>query len=187
MGQSTKPNNCSRRAEPSDPEKVYTPSPNIGSQMSKEKDLAMVERREGVVLKLLSGVSDDQYAGPHCFSSESDRYTRIDDDIMSSQQCETRAVVSEARHTDPEINRRIKADFQGFDPPEYLELCTACIFAEAARMRARRHQQGVSKAKHNVTRVATQDHALKLSGVPRDMQAVKRSEMKLRMPTGSCS
>ncbi|KAA6367941.1 MAG: hypothetical protein EZS28_036530 [Streblomastix strix] len=173
MGQSTKPNNSSRIAEPSEPEKVYTPSPNIGSQMSKEKNLAMVERHEGVVLKLFGGVSDDQYVGPHCFSSESDRYTRIDDDILSSQKCEMRAVVIEARHTDPEINRRIKADFQGFDPPEDLELCMAYIFAEAARMRALRHQQGVSKAKHSVTSVATQDHALKLSGVPRDMQAVK--------------
>ncbi|KAA6359609.1 MAG: hypothetical protein EZS28_044863, partial [Streblomastix strix] len=48
MGQSTKPNNCSRMTEPSDPEKVCTPSPNIGSQMSKEKDLDMDERREGV-------------------------------------------------------------------------------------------------------------------------------------------
>ncbi|KAA6367709.1 MAG: hypothetical protein EZS28_036764, partial [Streblomastix strix] len=191
MGQSTKSNNCSRMAEPSDPEKVCTLSPNIGSQMSKEKDLDMDERREGVGLRLFGGVSDDWRVGPDCSSSESDRYTCIDDDFMNSQQCEvyydnrenivlilyngkTKAVVSEAGHTDPETNRRIEADFWGFDPPEDMELWTACILAEAARMMALRLQQGILKAKPSVASAPTQDHALELSGIPREMQALKR-------------
>jgi hypothetical protein len=67
----------------------------------------------------------------------------------------TKAVVSEAGHTDPETNRRIEADFWGFDPPEDMELWTACILAEAARMRALRLQQGILKAKPSVTSTTT--------------------------------
>ncbi|KAA6353330.1 MAG: hypothetical protein EZS28_051143, partial [Streblomastix strix] len=103
------------------------------------------------------------------------RYIVISDDFMNEQDCqvyldrqsndikirlrgELKAVVNERGHFDPKFGLRLDADYWGFDPPEDMDLWTACIIAEAAIAKANRQQDGLNKQKSARQVIQTNDN-----------------------------
>ncbi|KAA6362034.1 MAG: hypothetical protein EZS28_042439, partial [Streblomastix strix] len=72
---------------------------------------------------------------------------RQSNDIQIRFRGELKAVVNERGHFDPKTGLHLDADYWGFDPPEDMDLWTACIIAEAAIAKANRLQDGLNKQK----------------------------------------
>ncbi|KAA6363072.1 MAG: hypothetical protein EZS28_041401, partial [Streblomastix strix] len=119
------------------------------------------------------------------------RYIVISDDFMNEQGCqvyldrqsndiqirfrgELKAVVNERGHFDPKSGLRLDADYWGFDPPEDMDLWTACIIAEAAIAKANRLQDGLNKQKSARQVIQTNDNTPTVNRAEQFQQERKR-------------
>ncbi|KAA6361457.1 MAG: hypothetical protein EZS28_043016 [Streblomastix strix] len=83
---------------------------------------------------------------------------RQSNDIQILFRGEIKAVVNERGHFDPKSGLSLDADYWGFDPPEDMDLWTACIIAEAAIAKANRLQYGLNKQKSARQVIQTNDN-----------------------------
>ncbi|KAA6399063.1 MAG: hypothetical protein EZS28_005413 [Streblomastix strix] len=114
---------------------------------------------------------------PQSQGLDMDWYIAISDDFMNEQGCqvyidrqsndtkirlrgELKAVANERGLFDPKSDLHLEADYWGFDPPEDMDLWTACIIAETAIAKVNRLQDGLNKQKSTRQVIQTNDNTL---------------------------